>query len=92
MLKQDALIEYLNELHEKYVLVSVDKAVNNIAIICKKYYVTVILKEIGILGAGDETYEKIDKNKEQIIQDNLEYNTRLKPSNASKDKRLPILY
>ena len=88
MLKQNAIIEYLNELHEEYVLVPVDKAVNNITIICKKYYVSVILTEIGILDAGDETYEKIVKNKEEIIQDNLEY----KLSNASKDKRLPILY
>ena len=45
MLKQDAVIEYLNELHEKYVLVPIDKAANNIAIICKKYPVTGILNE-----------------------------------------------
>ena len=63
------LLEYLNELHEKYVLVPIDKAANNIAIICKKYYVTVILKEIGILDAGNETYKIITTNKEEIIQD-----------------------
>ena len=40
VLKQDAVIEYLNELHKKYVLVPIDKAANNIAVICKKYYVT----------------------------------------------------
>ena len=49
MLKQDTVIEYLNELHEKFVLVPIDKAAKNVAIICKKYHVTVILKEIGIL-------------------------------------------
>ena len=75
-----------------YVLFPTDKAANNIAIICKKYYVTVILKEIGILLAGNETYEKINKNQEEIIQENLEYNTRLKPSNGSKDKNLPLMY
>ena len=62
----------MNELHEKYVLVSIDKAANNIVIIFKKYYITVILKEIGILDAGNEMYEKINKNQEEIIQDNLE--------------------
>ena len=91
-LKQDAVSKHLNELHEKYVLVPIDKASNNIAIICKKYYVAVILKEIGILDAGNETYEKINKNQEKIIQDNLEYNTRYKFSNASKDKILPLVY
>ena len=64
MLKQDIVIEYLHELHEKYVLVPIDKAANNTARICKKYYVTVILKEIGILDAGNETYEKVNKNQE----------------------------
>ena len=39
----------------------------------------------------NETYEK-HKNQEEIIQDNLEYNTRLKLSNGSKDKSLPIIY
>ena len=44
VLKQDTLTEYLNEVHKKYALVPIDKAANNIAIICKKCYVTVILK------------------------------------------------
>ena len=52
MLKQDAAIEYLNELHEKYVLVPIDNAANNVAIICRT--------EIGILDAGNETYEKLE--------------------------------
>ena len=86
------LIEYLNELHKKYVLVPIDKAADNIAVICKKYYLTVILKEIGILDAENDTYEKINKNQEEIIQDNLEYNTRLKLCNGSRDKSLPIMY
>ena len=92
MLKQDAVIEYLHELHKKYALVQIDKAANNIAIICKKYYVTVILKEIGILDAGNKTYAKINKNQEEIIHDNLQYNTCLKLSNGSKHKSLPIMY
>ena len=54
---------------------------NNIAIICKKYYITVILKEIGI---WNEVYEKINKNQEEMIQGNLEYNTRRKLFNGSK--------
>ena len=50
------------------------------------------MKEIGILDAGNETYENIDKNQEEMIEDNLEYNTRLKLSNGSKDKSLPMMY
>ena len=58
VLKQDAKIKYFNELRKKYVSVPFGKAANNIVIICKKYYVAVILKEIGILDAGNKTYEK----------------------------------
>ena len=91
VLKQDAVIECLYELHEKYVLVPIGKAANNISKICKKYYATVVLKVFGILDAGSETYGKINKNREEIIQDNLEYSTRLKLSNGSKGKSLPIM-
>ena len=61
MLKQGALIEYLNELHEKYVLVPIDKADNNNCHNIEKVLVTVILKEIGTLEAGNETYETLIK-------------------------------
>ena len=91
VLKQNAIIEYLNELHKRYVLISIDKAANNIAIICKNYYVTVNLKEIRSLDTGNDT-EKINKNQEEIIQDNLKYNARLNFSNRSKDKSLSIIY
>ena len=50
------------------------------------------MKGIGILDAENETYEKINKKLEEIIQDNLKYNTRLKLSNGSKDKSLPTMY
>ena len=91
MLKHNLVIEY--ELHQKYILFLIGKAANNnIAIICKKYYDTVILKGIGILDAGNEMYEEIKRNQEKTIQDNSEYNTRLKLSIGSKDKSLPIMY
>ena len=48
VLKQDAVVEYLNEIHKKYAFILIDKAANNIAKMCKKYYITVILKEIVI--------------------------------------------
>ena len=54
--------------------------------------VTIILKEIWILDAGNETHEKNNKNQEKIILVNLEYNTCLKLSNGSRDKSLPIIY
>ena len=54
--------------------------------------VTIILNEIWILDAGNETHAKINKNQVKIILVNLEYNTCLKLSNGSRDKSLPIMY
>ena len=44
-LKDPKVISYLNILQETYVMCPIGKAANNIAFICKKYYVQVLLKE-----------------------------------------------
>ena len=56
VLKQPGVIEYLENLHKNFVLVPIDKAANNICILCKRYYVEVILQGIGVLGQGNTTY------------------------------------
>ena len=92
ILKQPLVLEYLNKLHEHYVLVPIDKAANNIAVICKKYYVEVILKEIGVLGEGNNTYQVTDKTKDEIINENVEYSKRLHFTIDDSEKVLPIMY
>ena len=37
----------LSDLHNKYVFVPADKAPNNITIICKRYYIETLIKELG---------------------------------------------
>ena len=37
----------LSDLHNKYVFVPADKAPNNIIIICKRYYIETLIKELG---------------------------------------------
>ena len=39
-------LQSLEELHSKYVLVPADKAAQNVIVVCKKYYLEVVLKEI----------------------------------------------
>ena len=92
VLKQEEVLTYLDVLHSKYVFVPIDKAANNIAIICKKFYVSVILKEIGILDAGNKTYETSNGNIDEIIHVNLEYNSRLNLTNSKSDEKLPMMY
>ena len=35
------IVDYLNDLHETFVLVPADKAASNVIVVCKKYYHTV---------------------------------------------------
>ena len=41
-------------------MVPIDKAANNIAFICKRYYALVILQELGLSGASTPTYTRIN--------------------------------
>ena len=38
----------LSDLHHKFVFVPADKAPNNIIIICKRYYIETLIKELGL--------------------------------------------
>lgn len=44
--KNKDMLEELNRLHDKYVIVNADKCSNNIIIICKKYYISCMIKEL----------------------------------------------
>ena len=50
----------LSDLHNKYVFVPADKAPNNIIIICKRYYIETLIKELGLDNCftltGNSTY------------------------------------
>ena len=44
------------------------KAANNIAFIFKKYYVQVLLKELGLLSATSNTYQQVNNTLHNILQ------------------------
>ena len=49
VLRDPKVIFCSNILQERYVVCPIDKAANNIAFVCKKYYDQVLLKEFGLL-------------------------------------------
>ena len=59
VLKQRACLDFLREFQKHYVLVPADKASNNIIVVCKKYYVEVVLKEFSNVGQSS-TYITCD--------------------------------
>ena len=92
VLKQEEVSNYLNLFHEKYVMTPIDKASSNVSVICKRYYVEVVLNEIGILGDGSDTYERANRSKEEIIDDNRIYSERLGYKLSEKENDLPTMY
>ena len=90
---QDTVIkEYLETLHNKYVIVPVDKAANNFAFICKRYYVARLLTEVGIPNGNSQTYERLDTDYHQIINDNIELCKKYGFQVGEKEQCLPIIY
>ena len=92
VLKDPEVVAYLENLHKHYVLVPIDKAANNIAIVCKRYYVEVILKEIGIMGEGNSTYCKIEKSAQDIVEENVKESEVFGFNISEKEKCLPSMY
>ena len=50
-------------------LVPADKAANNVIVVCKKYYLEVVTKEI----TATTTYDPVARDKADIISDHLRY-------------------
>ena len=57
------VIRALETLHKNFVLVPIDQASNNVAVVCKKFYLEVILRGTGKIGRPNETY--IDEGKQR---------------------------
>ena len=68
VLRDPEVISYLKILQEQYVMCPIDKAANNIAFICKKYYVQVLLKELGLLNTTSNTYQQVNDTLHNILQ------------------------
>ena len=49
---------HMDEFHKRYVLVPADKASNNIIVVCKKYYIDMIVNE----ASQPSTYNVSDSN------------------------------
>jgi hypothetical protein len=54
-------------LHDKYVIVSADKAPNNIVFVCKSHYIDCLIKELGIDNSiGNPIYTPTTLTKDEI--------------------------
>ena len=86
----------LSDLHNKYVFVPADKAPNNIIIICKRYYIETLIKELGLdncsTPTGNSTYTSCQMSSEGIVNTHDTFMKSLGIELSDDDKRLPYLY
>ena len=94
-MKNQECKQALKELHDHYVLAPIDKASNNIAFICKRFYAMVLIKKLGLdSNSGNETYIHLkEANKEKIIEDHVSTLHREFYLNVAEDSKvLPHMY
>ena len=70
VLNQRACLDFLREFQKHYVLVPADKASNNIIVVCKKYYVEVVLKEFFDVSQSS-TYITCDHSPNNIVRTHI---------------------
>ena len=68
VLRNPEVVSYLNILQEQYAMCPIGKAANNIAFICKKYYVQVLITELALLSATSNTYQQVNDTLHSILQ------------------------
>ena len=82
----------LAELHNKFVIVPIDKASNNIAIVCKRFYIQKLLNEVGVPGDASSTYKLSERNPDDIINDNSMLCEQFSLKLEERLKSLPFMY
>ena len=92
LLQDQDVSSALAELHSKFVIVPIDKASNNIAIVCKRFYIQKLLNEVGVPGDTSSTYKLSERNPDDIVNDNSmlceEFGLKLE----ERLKSLPFMY
>ena len=85
----------LSYLHNKYVFVPADKASNS-QIICKRYYIETLIKELGLdscsTPTGNSTYTSYQMSSENIVNTHNTFMKSLDIELSDDDKRLTYLY
>ena len=96
-LKQSKVAKSIEELQERFVITNIDKAGNNFGIICKKYYLDVLKKELGISNTadirGNDVYKLHKQSIDNLIdthKDVIERNFNIKIS--EENSSIPLLF
>ena len=92
VLQDEEVIRSLSDLHSKFVVVPIDKAANNVAIICKRFYIQKLLDEVGVPGNASPTYKLSEEDPDHVIHNNALLCEKFGISLEERLKTLPFMY
>ena len=90
--KNDSSLSCLENLKQQFVLVPIDKAANNIAFICKAFYIKRILDEVGVTDLPSNTYKICNKDVQNVIDNNIQICDKFGLKVEEGYETLPIIY
>jgi len=91
--KDPNVAKHLSLLHDKYVIVSAEKAPSNIVFVCKSHYIDCLIKELGIDNSlGDPTYTPTTLTKEEILDKHRSVLCSFGISTKDEELAQPSLY
>lgn len=91
-LQDDEVKQDFKDLRTKFCIVSIDIVSNNFSFICKSFYVSKLLDEIGLFGIQNDTYKLENKLKEKAINDKINFLSKFLLEVQIDFKTLPIIY
>ena len=95
VLKDKRVVSYFKDLHSKYVIVTADKAGNNIIFVCKYFYIKTLMDELGIDSTGNAngTYEAQHDTPDEVIRKHSEtIEKEFKIKLTDEEEKLPQIY
>ena len=91
-LEDDEVVAALADLHSRFVVVPIDKAANNVALICKRYYIQKLLDEVGVPGNASPTYKLSEMDPDEVIHNNALLCEKFGMSLEERMRCLPYMY
>ena len=94
VLDQRDVKDTFHKIHANYVLVPADKAAINVIVVCKKYCIDTLVKDLGIsnVNSNNPTYIPIDDSFETIVKSHNQFIRSVGLEMSEEDQNLPYLY
>ena len=83
----------LSRLHENFVIVPADKASNNYTFVCKRYYVDILIEDLGLHSLpGNPTYNLTDFSASEVLDNHKSVLTSFGIQTTDPELDLPYIY